>query len=64
MVVFHVLAQRDRGQGGAGAQEVVSAGVSGCAGDEGLALWHGVLGETGQRVEFSQNGDDGTRPAP
>jgi hypothetical protein len=59
----HVLLDGDGGEGSTGAEEVVAAAMAGSVGNDGVAGGLGLLREPGQRVELTQNGDEG-KPEP
>ncbi len=59
VVCGHVLLDRDGGESGAGAEEVVAAAVAGRVGDDGVAGGFGLLREAGEGVELAEDGDDG-----
>lgn len=59
VVLGHEVLDGNGGEGGTGAEEIVSAAVAGSSADDGFAGGDGLLGETGEGVEFAQNCDDG-----
>ena len=59
LVIGHPVLHGNRGEQSGGAQQVVPAAVTRASRNQGLALGNRILRQPGERIVFSEDGDDG-----